>query len=234
MRAELFLGRPLVACLHTAARLHGFGVVPDSDLHLTTSEARSLHPPAGVVIHQRMLRSPAARMNGILATSPADTAIDVAAIVREIDVLAVLDSAVRAGVAQGSLQDALLRAARRRGIVQVRDQLPLVSAAAESAMESRTRFRLHEAGLPRPELQIPIRTRSGVRRLDMGWRAARVGLEFDGQDFHSGDGSLDRDRERGRELLEAGWSVLHVTGRDVYLHPERFTGALRVLLRDRT
>lgn len=67
----------------------------------------------------------------------------------------------------------------------------------------------------------------------MGWRAKRVGLEFDGQDFHSGDGSLERDWERGRELVDAGWTVLHVTGRDVYLHPERFTGTLRDLLCDR-
>ena len=177
-------GRWSPAC-YTAARLHGFGVVPDSDLHLTTSEANSLHPPAGVVIHQRMLRSPAARTNGILATSPADTAIDVAAIVREIDVLAVLDSAVRAGVAPGSLQDALLRAARRRGIVQVRDQLPLVSAAAESAMESRTRFRLHEASLPRARAADPhsyqvgrSQARHGLACSTCRTRIRRPGVSF--------------------------------------------------------
>ena len=66
----------------------------------------------------------------------------------------------------------------------------------------------------------------------MGWRRARVGLEFDGQDFHSGDGSLDRDRQRGAELLAAGWTVVSITGRDVYQQPDRFTDILRGLLRN--
>ena len=101
-------------------------------------------------------------------------------------------------------------------------------------MESRTRFRVHEAGLPPPDLQVLVELPDGrFRLIDLGWRAARVGLEFDGQDFHAGDGSLDRDRRRASDLLAAGWLIVHVTGRDVYTEPGRFTDLLRRLLSQR-
>ena len=195
-RAELAVGRPLIACHNTAADLHRFGVLPDPSLHVTTMDARSIKPPPQVVVHQMTLRSPVVRMAGLLVVDPADTAIDMAASAASIDVLAVLDAALASGVRPQQLSDAVDRAQRLRGIVQVRGQLCRASPKAESPMESRSRYRIYEAELPEPELQImvPIRT-GGFRTLDMGWRRARIGLEFDGQEFHAGDGSLDRDRQ---------------------------------------
>lgn len=236
-RAELIIGRPLIACHQTAAELHGFGVLASPLLHVTTGDARSIKAPPAVLVHQLKIRSPAAQARGCLAVNPADTAVDVAdvaAAAAPIDILVVLDAALRAGVGSRSLADAVARARGLRGIVAVRDQLPRASPLAESPMESRTRFRIHEAGLPSPELQIVVPVRGGGwRKLDMGWRAARVGLEFDGQDFHTGDGSLDRDRRRAAELIEAGWTVIHVTAADVFRNPERFTTVLRDLLQRR-
>jgi hypothetical protein len=230
-RAELAVGQRLIACCSTAAELHGFGVMDDGSLHVTTLSSRSVRAPRRVTVHQMALRTPAVLVAGQLATSPADTAIDVATAVRAIDVLAVLDAALRHGMPYGQLAEAVERAARMRGIVEVRRQLPWASPLAESAMESRSRFRIHQADLPAPELQIvvPI-ANGGCRRLDMGWRRQRVGVEFDGQDFHSGDGSLDRDRQRARELIAAGWTIVNITAGDVYRSPERFTGLLRSLL----
>src|SRR5664279_1275575 len=180
------------------------------------------------------LRSPVVRMAGFLVVDPADTAIDMAASARSIDVLAVLDAALASGVRPQQLCDAVDRARRLRGIVEVRGQLCRASPKAESPMESRSRYRIYEAGLPEPELQImvPIPT-GGFRAPDMGWRRARIGLEFDGQEFHAGDGSLDRDRQRGSDLISAGWTVVHITARAVYRNPERFTGIVRDLLHQR-
>jgi very-short-patch-repair endonuclease len=179
-------------------------------------------------------RHPEVCIEGVSCADPADTAIDISLAAAPIDVLPVLDAALRAGIDQAALNDALARAAGMRGVLEVRRQLPDAMPAAESPMESRARYRILEARLPAPELQISVDVAGGrLRRLDMGWRSARVGLEFDGQDFHSGDGSLDRDRRRSAELLAAGWTVLSITGSDVYQHPERFTGVLRTLLRDK-
>jgi len=230
-RAELAVGQQLIACRSTAAELHGFDVIGDGFLHVTTVHGRSVRAPQGVTVHQMALRSPGMLVTGQLATNPADTAVDVAASARDMDVLAVLDAALRVGVGLCEITEAVERAARMRGIVEVRRQLPWASPFAESAMESRTRFRIHQAGLPAPELQInvPIAHR-GSRRLDLGWRHKRVGVEYDGQDFHSGDGSLDKDRQRARELLEAGWTVVNITAGDVYRSPKHFTDLLRSLL----
>jgi hypothetical protein len=230
-RAELSVGQPLIACWSTAAQLHGFDVMGDGSLHVTTVRGRSVRAPQGVTVHQMALRTAPMPVSGCFATCPADTAVDVAASVREIDVLAVLDAALRVRVPLGEMTEAVERAARMRGIVEVRRQLPWASPHAESAMESRSRFRIHQAGLPAPELQIVVPMSDGTyRRLDMGWRRHRVGVEFDGQDFHSGDGSLDRDRQRARELIAAGWTIVNITAGDVYRSPERFSGLLQSLL----
>jgi hypothetical protein len=233
-RAELAIGRPLIACHATAAEIFGFGVLDDGLLHVTTSSARSIKSPAGVKIHQMSLRSPAVVLDGLMVVNPADTAMDIAAAATEIDVLVVLDAALRAGIDPGQLRNAMSRAKRMRGILRVRQLLPQANPLAESPMESRTRFRIYEAGLPEPEVQVvvPI-ANGGYRKLDLGWRRAKIGLEFDGQDFHSGDGSLDRDRRRGADLISAGWTVIHITGADVYRPPERFTDLVRRLLRER-
>lgn len=233
-RAELAIGRRLIACHGSAADLFGFGVLSDGLLHVTTAEARSIRSPPGVKVHQMSLRSPPCVRGGLALVDPADSAIDVAAAASEIDVLAVLDAALRAGVHANQLDQAVIRAGRQRGIQQVRRLLPRANPLAESPMESRTRFRILEAGLPEPDLQVVVPVRhGGVRILDCGWRRAKVGLEFDGQDFHSGDGSLERDRRRGAQLIAAGWTVVHVTGADVYRSPERFTAPIRTLLRER-
>lgn len=233
-RAELAIAQPLIACHGSAADLFGFDVLNDGLLHVTTLQARSIRSPPGVKVHQMSLRSPRCIRSGIPVVHPADSAIDVAAAASEIDVLPVLDAALRAGVATRQLDEAVSRAGRLRGIQQVRRLLPRASSLAESPMESRARFRIYEAGLPEPDLQVVVPVSDGgFRLLDCGWRRARVGLEFDGQDFHAGDGSLDRDRRRGAQLIAAGWTVVHVTGADVYRNPERFTGLIRSLLRQR-
>ncbi len=233
-RAELISGHRLIATHHSAAELAGFGVLGSDLLHVTTAAARSVRAPSGVVVHQVALRSPVSTIGGVQCADPADTAVDLAAAVDPLDVLAVLDAALRAGLSPARLAAAVGRAQRMRGIREVRHQLTAATPLAESPMESRTRYRLWQAGLPEPELQILVPLRGGgCRRIDMGWRRARLGLEFDGQDFHSGDGSLDRDRHRNAELLAAGWTMVHITGRDVYQDPARFTDLLRELLGER-
>ena len=233
LRAQARIGQPLIACHSTAAELHGFNVLEDDRLHVTTARSRSIRSGRGVIVHQLVPRSSPTTVDGVIAIDAADTAVDLAAAAQRIDVLAILDAALRNGLTVEQVDQALGRSAGRRGVVQVRSLLAAASPAAQSPMESRTRYRLLEAGLPRPELQVKVSTPSGVRYLDHGWRRARVGLEFDGQDFHSGDGSLDKDRRRHGDLLAAGWTIMYVTASDVYRTPARFTEPLRTLLHER-
>ncbi len=71
--------------------------------------------------------------------------------------------------------------AGRRGIVAVRDLLPLADGRAESPMESEARLAMIDGGLPIPELQYEVIDGNGeLRRLDFAWPDERVAVEYDG------------------------------------------------------
>ena len=170
-RAEVHVGVRLIACSYTAAAIEGLGVLTDDRLHVTTGDGLSIPAPRGVVIHQGPPRSPVVQIDGVLATAPADTAIDLAcAGEMAIYTLAVLDAAMRAGLSHDTLSEAVERARGRRGLVKVRNWLPYADWRSDSPM-----------AVPHP---IPVSgqrlsaTRSpGSSRGELGWRALpRPGL----------------------------------------------------------
>lgn len=69
-----------------------------------------------------------------------------------------------------------------------------------------------DAGFPRPEVQIWVpREGKGAYRLDMGWRKKRIGLEYDGFEYHSDEADHRHDEARRRRLAdEFGWHVVGV------------------------
>ncbi len=60
---------------------------------------------------------------------------------------------------------------RMRGLVQLRQALPLVDGGAESPWETRTRLVLIGGGLRRPQTQIQVLNDWGAAMagIDMGW-----------------------------------------------------------------
>lgn len=121
-----------------------------------------------------------------LTTNAARTAVDVARTLTRLDALATLDAALRAGVSSTALTAELEKQAGRRGRRQAAQLIGLADVRAESPMESRTRLRCIDAGLPPPEPQIEVQTRNGLRRIDLGWRRRRIGLEYDSTVWHRG------------------------------------------------
>lgn len=225
------LAEPVVACHSTAANLHGFGVLADPVLHATTVSGRPGRPIPAVRIHRLAPRLPLVDRGQVWAVDPAETAIEVARGAASVDVLAVLDAARRSGVTAEALAGALELAGGATGISQVGRLLEHADPRAESAMESRTRFRVLEAGLPKPDLQIIVAISPGVfRRLDLGWRRRRVGLEFDGPGPGTVGGALAGDRMRHRQLRSAGWTVLYATAADIVDDSEPLIRRLRPLL----
>lgn len=227
---ELSVGVRLIACHQTAASLHGFGVLNDGLLHVTSLDGRSLRKRDGVVMHQWVPRMAPRAMDGFLVTTAADTAIDVCCNCPEIDVLPVLDAALRSGLDRRTLATSLNTAKGRRGIRETKHWSAFADPAAESPMESRARFRAIAGGLPTPELQVRVDVSGGTRWLDMGWRSRRIGLEYDGEEFHSGDGSLARDRRRHNELVQAGWTMVYATATDIWRQPAPLISHLRALI----
>jgi hypothetical protein len=115
----------------------------------------------------------------------------------------------------------LARHAGLPGVLQARELIPLASTGPDSPQESRMRMRCHDAGLPRPILQLPVRDRRGRARrfLDLGWKKAMVGLEYDGEEAHEGERNRRADATRHNWLQDDGWAMFYATDRDIYTSP---------------
>lgn len=219
--AALDIGRPVAACLHTAAELHGFGLLDDPVTHVATTVALPCRRRPGLWPHQLDLGAvDLLRLRcGAVATRPDRTAVDLARTVPRLDVLVVLDAALAAGdCTADSLRTELLRHVGLPGIRQARDLIPLADADAGSPQESRLRLRCHDAGLPPPALQLPVLDDRGrpCRWLDLGWEEAMVGLEYDGEIGHDGAVRRRADRRRHNFLEDRGWRMFYATDLDVY------------------
>jgi hypothetical protein len=91
--AELTLGQPVTACLHSAAKLYGFATDPDSRTHVIGA-APSLRPD--LAIHRTPPQTPTNRARGFEVVGVAETAVRLAALAANPPrSLAVLDAALR-------------------------------------------------------------------------------------------------------------------------------------------
>src|SRR3954470_16044707 len=209
-------GTTVPVCLGTAAALHGFDTEEPADLHVLSPVGSRLRSADGLVVHRRD-GAPLVRVGERLATSPAWTAVEVARGLRRPRALATLDAALRSGTCQrDDLSRAAAQQAGRRGIVAVRDLIPLADGLAESPMESEARLVMIDGGLPRPVLQYEILDGNGERRrVDFAWPEERLAVEYDGEDWHSSAEAMRRDRGRQAALQDVLWTVIPIVFEDV-------------------
>lgn len=229
---DLSAGRPVAVCLATAAAVHGFDTEQPADLHVLNPPGCALRDADGLVVHRRD-NAPLVRVAGRYVTSPAWTAVEVARSLRRGRALATLDAALRSDTCTlPDLWRAAIEQKGRRGIVAVRNLLPLADPRAESPMESEARLVMLDGGLPVPELQYELIDGNGeLRRLDFAWPDARVAAEYDGVDWHSEPDAMFRDRRRRAALMDVGWTVVPIVFEDVRYQPRdmvaRINGQLR-------
>jgi hypothetical protein len=213
---DLRVGAPVAICLGTAAAAYGFDTEEDDDLHVLTPPRHLLRASDGLKVHRRE-GAPLVMVDGRRATAPAWTAVEVARGLRRPRALATLDAALRSGTCdrRGMLAAAGAQTGRR-GIVHVRELIPLAAAEAESPMESEARLMMIDGGLPNPELQFEVVDRDGRRwRLDFAWPDKKFAVEYDGFDFHADPEALRRDRQKRAALHELDWTVMSIVSDDV-------------------
>ncbi len=217
---DLATGTKVAVCLSTAAAAHGFDTELDRHLHVLNPVGQQLRPTRGLVVHRRE-GAPLTTLAGRPATTAAWTAIEVARGLRRPRALATLDAALRSGnCGRSEMERMLIRQSGRRGIVNVRELLPLASPLAESPMESEARLVMLDGGLPPPVLQYQIVDLNGEAwRFDFAWPEMRVAAEYDGMDWHSGPEAFFRDRRRGSAVLDLGWVVVPIVAEDVRYRP---------------
>jgi hypothetical protein len=229
---DLSCGTAVPVCLGTAAALHGFDTEQPADFHVLSPPGSRLRSADGLVVHRRN-GAPLVIVGERRATSAAWTAVEVARSLRRPRALATLDAALRSGnCSRPELWRAVIEQAGRRGIVAVRDLIPLADGLAESPMESEARLAMIDAGLPIPTLQFEIIDGDGqLRRLDFAWPDQRVAVEYDGVDWHSGADAMRRDRKRAAALLDVGWVVVAIVFEDVRYRSWEFVSRVDAQLR---
>lgn len=236
----------MAACLHagdcagashrSAAALWELQGVDGHVVEIITPR-RLRHP--GVIAHRtRIPRRRLTTMDGIPATNPARTLLDLGAVVPPWVVEDALDDALRRRLVDVRSLRRLLDAdgARGRngtGVLRalLEDRSP-GHAPAESVLETRLAALLRRSTLPYPVQQHEVRVGGRVvARVDFAWPDVKVAVEADGYRFHSGRRAWRKDRSRRNVLTGAGWRVLHVTWEDLRDRPEVVVGDIRRALR---
>ncbi|MFT4262195.1 MAG: type IV toxin-antitoxin system AbiEi family antitoxin domain-containing protein [Nocardioides sp.] len=172
---------------------------------------------------------------GVRVTTPLRTALDLGCELRRREAMAGMNDLARLHrFTSLDLAAELPRFKGRRGVVQLKDLVPLVRHVMESPRESWTWLAIADAGLPLPECQLWVDV-DGVPtyRLDFGYPVQKVAVEYDGVAAHLAAPEQRRhDEERRRRLQLLGWTVIVVrsgdfTGRSL----DRWLDELRAALR---
>lgn len=105
--------------------------------------------------------------------------------------------------------------AGRRGGRRLREACALVRVGADSPRESILRMHLIGAGLPEPTIQVPVETERGTLHSDLGYPAARLLIEYQGDEHRKSRRRWLSDLTRVQLFQDAGYTVLLVGADDV-------------------
>lgn len=215
--------------------------VPLQRLHVVRARPHGARVRGDLQVHSGRLPAEDVRLvEGLRVTSPARTAVDLARTVPAPQALVTLDGALhRAVVAERTRRPdpgaatpedvarVMARASRSPHVAAARRVIALADGLSESAGESRSRYRMHVAGLPAPVTQWTV---PGTRhRVDFAWPALGVVGEFDGRvkygrSLRPGVDPAevlwaekrreDQIRATGRTVVRWIWSEIDDPGRD--------------------
>jgi hypothetical protein len=146
-----------------------------------------------------------------------------------VEALIAIDTAIRVGLAEPAALQRYAAGAKRHGAARMRALVSL-AAPAESPMETRMRWLLITAGLPRPEVQAELCNGAGrfIGRVDLYYREARLVLEYDGGNHRE---RLVEDNRRQNQIVNAGYRVLRFTAADIYNRADVVVAQVRDALR---
>ena len=217
MAACLAYGAPVAASHRSAAVLWGLEGVAARECELTVPHTRSGRC-AGILTH----RAPLAEgdltwRERIPVTTVGRTLLDLRGVVPKAVLERAVDQAYRQHLVTPKVL-ARLEADRTgggyRGSGAFRRILDLRSAhpgMGETEWEDRIFEWVVEAGLEPPERQIRVTVGEREFLIDLGYSDRKVGLEFDGFDYHGRRWRFDADAVRYSDLALAGWMVRRVT-----------------------
>lgn len=212
----LWAGRQGVVAGFSAAALHGSnwvdGAKPVELIHDNRHRLPGIQPRGDHIENDEI-----EVIDGISVTTSARTALDLGCWYPTMTAVAAIDALARATEFKSADLDLLIdRYPGRRGITRARRAATLFDIGAQSPKESWLRVILIEAGVPRPQTQIPVWDEFGeaFAYLDMGWPERKVAVEYDGEHHRTDQRQYRWDSRRREGLERLGWIVVRVLARD--------------------
>lgn len=172
---------------------------------------------------------------GIPVTSVHRTIVDLAATVSVDDVVAMVKEAEYLNRWDKlSLWDLLGRYPGKRGSRKVRAALGRITeeppGRKRSKLEERFAPFLRRYRLPLPRFNDLISLDDRSYEVDCHWAGTGQIVELDGWEGHSSRSAFQDDRARDRALRVAGYSVIHITWKQLDDEPEAIASDLRLVL----
>lgn len=214
----------------TAAELHSLPQRRQDDgfdvYHLIRPEgAAHLDRPHVIVHRMKLYEDEVTRIDGVPVTTPARTWLDMAELLSVDEIVAMGDHCVRVPRAgfEGrdmplcsirDLQRTVDRHRGKRGLRKAKEALELIRVGSDSPQETMLRLAIVRAGLPEPELNVPIISEDGARHHepDLSYRKYKIGIEYDGE-HHGEEGQIARDITRSERYAALGWTEVRISKR---------------------
>lgn len=194
--------------------------------HIIRPEGEAHLDRPHVIVHRMKLYEDEVTMvDGIFVTTPERTWLDMAELLSVDEVVAMGDSCVRMPRPElegrdmplcsiDDLQRMIDRHKGKRGIRKAKEAIKLIRVGSDSPQETLLRLAIVRAGLPEPELNVPIIDEAGRRHHepDLSYRKYRIGIEYEGE-HHGEDGQIVRDIDRSERYAALGWTEVRISKR---------------------
>jgi very-short-patch-repair endonuclease len=206
--------------------MHGLEGTRTDVLEVVLPKVSSTRSHTGLTVRRsQLVPSEVTEIKGFPVTTLHRTLRDLCLFAAPIDALIALDAALQWKRTDKArlLGDPVTRKGRR-GAARLRFLVQL-AAPAESPMETRLRWLLIRAGLPKPEVQVDLRDGGQfIARADLFYPDSRLVIEFDGGNHRE---RLVSDNRRQNLLIRAGFRILRFTAADIFMHPEVVAAQVR-------
>ena len=204
----------------TAARLHGFPlpVRLQRERELHVSSFAPVRPPrvTGVVGHSaNRARTAVVEVNGLRAVSVSLAWCQLAPVLTLDELIVAGDRLLgrpRALTSRSEITGAVRAYGQAHGSRRLRAAASLIRERVESPRESWLRLALVRAGLPEPDVNVPILDSSGTRIAigDLVYPSSKVLVEYDGEQHRTDDRQYARDVVRLNDIAAEGWLTIRV------------------------
>lgn len=199
----------------------------DSDMFdiIRPEDAAHLNRPHVIVHRMKLYDDEVTTVDGIPVTTPERTWLDLAEMLSVDELVVAGDSCVRVPRLEfedrdgpwcslADLQRMIDRHKGKRGLRKAKEAIRLIRVGSDSPQETMLRLAIVRAGLPEPELNVPIFSDDGLRHHepDLSYRRYRVGIEYEGE-HHGDELQIERDIARSERYSALGWTEVRISKR---------------------